>query len=203
MKQETINIKHLKSNRGQVKGLPSNPRFIKNDKFAKLCKSIQEDPEMLKLREIVAYDNNGELVVIMGNMRLRAMKELGIKEASVKILPSDTPIEKLKAYTLKDNSNYGEYDFDLLSIEWDLSLLDSCAIELPEIVFDESSILTDNSLKEHDSKQDENTAKGYEDNPSEDDVDDYEDKSITNLMVSDVIYPTDNAFDIPVLRLDC
>lgn len=203
MKQETINIKHLNSNRGQVKGLPSNPRFIKNDKFAKLCKSIQEDPEMLKLREIVAYDNNGELVVIMGNMRFRAMKELGIKEASVKILPSDTPIEKLKAFTLKDNSNYGEYDFDLLSKEWDLSLLDSCAIELPEITFDESSLLVGDSSNEFDGTQIKNTAKVEEDKPLEDDEEDYEDKSIINLMVSDVIYPTDNAFDIPVLRMDC
>lgn len=203
MKQETINIKHLKSNRGQVKGLPANPRFIKNDKFAKLCKSIQDDPEMLNLREIVAYDNNGELVVIMGNMRFRAMRELGIKEASVKILPNDTPIEKLKAFTLKDNSNYGEYDFDLLSKEWDLSLLDSCAIELPEITFDESSLFVGDSSNEFDGTQIKNTAKVEEDKPLEDDEEDYEDKSIINLMVSDVIYPTDNAFDIPVLRMDC
>lgn len=205
MKQETINIKQLKNNRGQVKGLPANPRFIKNDKFIKLCKSIQEDPEMLNLREIVAFDNNGELVVIMGNMRLRAMRELGIKEATVKILPSDTPIDKLKAFTLKDNSNYGEYDFDLLSKEWDLSLLDACDIEIPKITFDEIPLLSGNVTpqgEEQDAQKETTAKEGDEEFPIEIEEEE-EEKSIINLMVSDVVYPTDNAFDIPVLRMDC
>lgn len=206
MKQQTINIKSLKSNRGQIKGLPANPRFIKNDKFAKLCKSIQEDPEMLNLREIVAYDNNGELVVIMGNMRLRAMRELGIKEASVKILPSNTPIEKLKAFTLKDNSNYGEYDFELLSKEWDLSLLEACDIEIPEITFDETALLgiDDNTQTDNYDTQEELTAIDEDESSAEiEEEDEEEEKSIINLMVSDVVYPTNNAFEIPVLRMDC
>lgn len=91
----------------------------------------------------------------------------------------------------------------MLSKEWDLSLLDSCAIELPEITFDESSLLVGDSSNEFDGTQIKNTAKVEEDKPLEDDEEDYEDKSIINLMVSDVIYPTDNAFDIPVLRMDC
>lgn len=197
-----LKLSAIEPNKGQIEGLPKNPRFIKDEKFKKLVKSIEEHPEMTAMRELLVYPlDNGKHIIIGGNMRYRAMKELGIKEAPCKVIPQDTTIEQLQAYTLKDNSGYGEWDFVLLSKEWDLSLLDSCAIELPEIVFDESSLLIDNSLKEHNHKQDENTAKGSEDYPSEED--DYEEKSIINLMVSDVIYPTDNAFDIPVLSMDC
>ena len=197
-----LKLSAIEPNRGQIEGLPKNPRFIKDEKFKKLVKSIEDNPEMTAMRELLVYPlDNGKHIIIGGNMRYRAMKELGVKEAPCKVIPKEATIEQLQAYTLKDNSGYGEWDFDLLANEWDLSLLDSCAIDLPEITFDESSLLVDNSSKEH-NKQDENTAKGNEDNPSEED-DDYEEQSVINLMVSDVIYPTDNAFDIPVLRMDC
>ena len=102
MQKQLVKTSQLKSNTGQIDGLPKNPRILKDDKFEKLKKSIQEDPEMLELREIIAYDNNGEFVVVCGNMRLRAMQDLGIKEAPTKILPHETPIEKLKAYKTED-----------------------------------------------------------------------------------------------------
>ena len=136
MEQKIVKISKLHPNNGQVAGLPKNPRIIKDDKFRKLVKSIKEDPEMLGIREVVAYDNHGELVVIMGNMRLKALKELGIKEVPCKILPSDTDVEKLKAYTIKDNSGFGEWDFDMLNAEWDLNLLEDCAIEMPDVDLD-------------------------------------------------------------------
>lgn len=66
-------------------------------------------------------------------MRLKALKELGYKEAPCKIIPVGTTVEQLKAYTIKDNSGFGEWDFDMLSSDWDLSLLSDCAIDLPEI----------------------------------------------------------------------
>lgn len=96
METREINIKELHLNTGQVQGLPKNPRFIKDERFEALKKSLQEAPEMLKLRELIAYDNNGELVVIMGNMRLRAMRELKFKTAPVKVLPQSTPPRKIK-----------------------------------------------------------------------------------------------------------
>lgn len=129
VKLETVKLDKLHLNNGQVEGLPKNPRFIKDDRFSLLVKSIEESPEMLKLREIVAYDNNGELVVIMGNMRLRAMKELGIKETVAKILPQDTPVEKLKEYTIKDNVAFGSTDWDCLANEWDLEELTDWGVE--------------------------------------------------------------------------
>lgn len=132
---ETVKIKlsKLKSNTGQVDGLPKNPRFIKDEKFEKLVKSIKEDPEMLNLREVLAYDTGTELVVIAGNMRLKACKELGIKEVPCKILPTDTPLQKLKAYTIKDNVSFGEHDFDLLREDWDLGELESWGIDMPVV----------------------------------------------------------------------
>ena len=155
-----LKLSAIEPNKGQIEGLPKNPRFIKDEKFKKLVKSIEEHPDMMAMRELLVYPlDNGKHIIIGGNMRYRAMKELGIKEAPCKVIPQDTTIEQLQAYTLKDNSGYGEWDFVLLSKEWDLSLLDSCAIELPEIVFDESSLLIDNSLKEHNHITDHNIDK--------------------------------------------
>jgi len=131
MQLKKIKISQLKSNTGQVEGLPKNPRLIRDDKFKKLVKSLQDDPEMMELREIIAYDNSGELVVICGNMRLKALQELGEKEAPVKILPKETPVEKLKAYTIKDNVPFGENSWDDLANEWDADLLQEWGLEMP------------------------------------------------------------------------
>ncbi len=75
-----IPLAKLQLNTGQVAGLPKNPRFIRNDKFERLVKSLQDDPEMTILRELVAIEHNGTYVVIMGNMRLRALREIGSKQ---------------------------------------------------------------------------------------------------------------------------
>lgn len=131
MKITKIKLSKLNLNSGQVEGLPKNPRFIRDEKYEKLLNSLREDPEMIELREIVAYDNNGELVVIMGNMRLRALKELGEIETTVKVLPSETPVSKLKAYTIKDNVSYGEHDWDALANEWDSDKLADWGLDLP------------------------------------------------------------------------
>jgi DNA modification methylase len=131
MQALSVKISSLKNNTGQIEGLPKNPRLIRDEKFAKLKKSLEDDPEMMQLREVIAYDNNGELVVICGNMRLRALKDLGVKEVPVKVLPTDTPIEKLKAYTIKDNVPFGEHDWSDLANEWDAELLEEWGLDVP------------------------------------------------------------------------
>ena len=130
---ETTNIKisQIEVNKGQIEGLPKNPRFVKDEKFKKLVKSIEENPEMLGYRELLVYPHGGKYIVIGGNMRLRACKQLGYKEVPCKVLPQDTTIEQLKAYTIKDNSGFGEWDFDLLANEWDLGELNDWGVELP------------------------------------------------------------------------
>lgn len=128
-----LKLSKLEANKGQIEGLPKNPRIIKDDKFRKLVKSIEDNPEMTSLREILVYPYGEKYVVIAGNMRLKAMKELGYKEAPCKIIPEETTVEQLKAYTIKDNSGFGEWDFDMLNEEWDLNLLEDCAIEMPDV----------------------------------------------------------------------
>jgi hypothetical protein len=120
MKVETVNINKVKPN-------PNNPRLIKNDQFRRLVKSLQEFPEMLSLREIVVDE---DYVVLGGNMRLKALHEIKVKEVTVKIAEGLTPDQK-KEFVIKDNAGFGEWDFDMLANEWgDLSLGD-WGIDLP------------------------------------------------------------------------
>lgn len=126
-----LQIASLAKNDGQIEGLPANPRFIKDEKFAKLKASIQENPEMLALRELLVYQQGKQYVIIGGNMRYEAMRELGYTEAPCKVIPADATTEQLRAYTLKDNSGYGEWDWDLLSNQWDMEELDAAGIDLP------------------------------------------------------------------------
>lgn len=133
MQATTIKISKLRHNEGQIEGLPKNPRFIRDYRFAKLVKSIQDDPEMLELRELLVIPFNQTFLVIGGNMRLRAMRELGYSEAPCKILPEDTPVEKLRAYTIKDNIGYGEDNWEDLANEWDTDELEIWGVEFPSI----------------------------------------------------------------------
>lgn len=133
LQSQMLKLSAIEPNKGQIEGLPKNPRFIKDAKFKKLVQSIEEHPEMTAMRELLVYPlGNGKYIIIGGNMRYRAMKEVGIKDAPCKVIPQNTTIEQLQAYTLKDNSGYGEWDFDLLANEWDLSMLENCAIDLPD-----------------------------------------------------------------------
>lgn len=126
-----IDIKFLEGNTGQIDGLPKNPRFVKTDKFEKLIKSIKEDPEMLELRECLVYPYKNYFVVIAGNMRLQALKELKYKKVLCKILPIETSVEKLKAYTIKDNVSIGNHDFDLLANDWEPNQLIEWGLDIP------------------------------------------------------------------------
>lgn len=150
MEIKKIPLSKLHLNTGQIKDVPKNPRFIKDERFAALKKSIEDDPEMLSLRELVAYDNNGELVVILGNMRYRAMKELGYKDAPVKVLPAETDAKKLRAYIQKDNIAFGQNDWDLLGNEWDVTELEDFGLECDFLTDNED--MTDN---EDEGKNDE------------------------------------------------
>lgn len=150
MKQELVHITKLVNNKGQIEGLPKNPRFVKDHKFVQLKQSIKDDPEMLELREVIAVDYNGELVVIAGNMRLNACLELGIKEVPCKILPQETPVEKLKAITIKDNIGYGEHDWDALANEWDVEELAYWGLDLPLDFVNENEFSEDFQLPDGD-----------------------------------------------------
>ena len=126
-----IDIKRLELNKGQVEGLPKNPRFIRDERYKALVKSIEDAPEMLKLRELLVVEHGSKFVVIGGNMRLRACKELGMETVPCKVLPADTPVAKLREYAIKDNNGFGEDDWDVLANEWDAEELQEWGMELP------------------------------------------------------------------------
>lgn len=155
MQAKTIKLSDLHLNTGQIKDVPKNPRFIKDERYEALKKSIEDDPEMLQLRELVAYDNNGELVVILGNMRYRAMKELGYKDAPVKVLPAETDAKKLRAYIQKDNIAFGQNDWDLLGNEWDIEELQDFGLECEFLEKEDDIDLDEMFDKEEEKEKDE------------------------------------------------
>ena len=132
-KSQNIALAKLETNKGQIDGLPKNPRIIKDTKFEKLKKSIEDNPEMLGMREVLVYPYNDKFVIIGGNMRYTACKELGYKELPCKVLPADYSAEQLRAITIKDNVAFGENDWENLANEWDEFELLDWGIDVPEI----------------------------------------------------------------------
>jgi hypothetical protein len=110
----------------EVKSNPNNPRIIKDDKFQKLVKSIKEFPEMLSIRPIVV---NSDMVVLGGNMRLKACKEAGLKEIVI-IKADDLTEEQQNQFIIKDNVSFGEWDWDELANKWDEKSLKEWGIDL-------------------------------------------------------------------------
>jgi hypothetical protein len=98
----------------EIKPNEDNPRLIKDDKFKKLVKSIKTFPEMLELRPIVV---NNDMVVLGGNMRLKACKEAGLKEVPI-IKAENLTEEQQREFIVKDNVGFGEWDWDILANEW-------------------------------------------------------------------------------------
>lgn len=129
---KNIKLAELSPNNGQVPGLPKNPRFIRDTRFEALKKSIEDAPEMLALRELIVYEYQGKYIIIAGNMRYRAMKDLGFGDAPCKVLDKDTPVEKLREYTIKDNQAFGADDWECLANEWDAEELSSWGMETPD-----------------------------------------------------------------------
>jgi hypothetical protein len=119
----------------EIKPNTNNPRFIKDDKFRKLVKSIKEFPEMLELRPIVV---DSDMVVLGGNMRLKACIEAGLTEVPILIADQLTEEQK-KEFIVKDNVGFGEWDWDLLANEWDTNKLKDWGMDL---------ILSDDDIEE-------------------------------------------------------
>lgn len=152
-------------NDGQISGIPKNPRFIRDERFDALVKSIIDDVEMLQLRELLVVPYADEYVAIVGNMRLKAVIHVrgmddddfmkiveekqdddnfnewlqaitafrSSKDILCKVIPIDTPIEKIKAYIIKDNVGFGQDDYDLLANEWDEQELTDWGMILPDL----------------------------------------------------------------------
>jgi len=120
-----MNIQKVKL--AEIKKNPNNPRLIKDEKFNKLVKSIKEFPKMLEIRPIVV---NSDMVVLGGNMRLKACKEAGLKEVPI-IFADDLTEEEQRQFIIKDNVGFGEWDWEQLANEWDTGKLEEWGLDIP------------------------------------------------------------------------
>ncbi len=104
-----------------------NPRYIKDKEFIEMVESIRDFPEMAEVRSLVC---NTDMVVLGGNMRLKAMQAAGWTEVPVSIV--DWPEEKQREFIIKDNVGYGFWDWDELANKWDIEELKKCGLETPD-----------------------------------------------------------------------
>jgi hypothetical protein len=111
----------------EIKSNPNNPRLIKDDKFHKLVKSIKEFPKMLEIRPVVV---NADMIVLGGNMRLKACKEAGLKEIPI-IFADDLTEEQQKEFIIKDNVGFGEWDWEMIANEWDAEQIEEWGLDVP------------------------------------------------------------------------
>ena len=119
---EKVKINEIFSN-------PVNPRTIEKNKFKKLCNSIKEFPEMLKLRPIVV---NSDMSILGGNMRYKACQEIGLKEVYI-IKAENFTDDQIQQFIIKDNVGFGEWDWDILANTWDVEKLNDWGLEVPSI----------------------------------------------------------------------
>ena len=117
---------------GTIKNNPNNPRVIKDDKFKKLVQSIKELPEMAEVRPVVV---NADMVVLGGNMRLKAMREAGWKDIPIQVVDWDE--DKQRQFIIKDNVSGGEWDWEMLANEWDADELQEWGLDLPDMKVEE------------------------------------------------------------------
>ena len=115
-----------------IKPNPKNPRVIKDEKFAKLVQSLKDFPEMLEKRPLVCFtDTDGKLVVLGGNMRLKAAKEIGLKKLPV-MLADDWTEEQKSQFLIKDNVGFGEWNWEELQADWDVEQLGEWGLDVPQ-----------------------------------------------------------------------
>jgi DNA modification methylase len=127
---QLINIELIKPN-------PKNPRTIKDDKFKKLVKSLVDFPQMLEKRPLVCFtDKDGKYVVLGGNMRLKAAKDIGIKALPI-LLADDWTEEQKAEFLIKDNVGFGDWDWEELNADWDTEQLEEWGLDLPDFGVEE------------------------------------------------------------------
>lgn len=146
-----IPLNKLINNTGQLqeRGIPKNPRFIRDDDYKKLIKSIQEDEDYLNHERLHVIEYGDKYIVLNGNQRLRALKELGIKETEVTVYDKDTPAETIKARIIKSNHSYGKDDMDALANDgWDLEDLSDWGLIVHDTNFDDIDSFFENTSED-------------------------------------------------------
>ena len=142
-----ISLEKLEVNKGQLEGLPENPREVTEREFKLLKANIKKYPKLLNKRGLLVYPlENGNYIIIGGNMRYEALKELKYKSAPCQIIEKETDVETLKAYTLIENKHYGRWDWDAIANQWEELQLEEIGIDLP--IFDSGEETNDDEGKE-------------------------------------------------------
>ena len=124
MQTQRINLKELEQNKGQIPGLPANPRQWTKDEIDRIAKSLKETPELFEARPIIVIPHEGKYVILGGNLRYEGCKKNKAKDAPCFVMPADTPTEKLMEIVIKDNGSFGAWDYDALANEWDVPFTD-------------------------------------------------------------------------------
>ena len=119
MEIKRLRLTDLEINRGQVPGLPSNPRQWSRGDLDKLIQSIKDTPELLEARGPIVWPYEGKYIILGGNMRFSALREMNAVDTPCIVMPEDTPTEKLREIVIKDNGQFGAWDYDMLANEWD------------------------------------------------------------------------------------
>lgn len=121
-------------NIAEIKPNPNNPRIINDAKYKKLVQSLQDFPDMLTKRPLVCFtDTDGKLVVLGGNMRLKAAKELKMAQLPI-VLADDWTEEQRREFLIKDNVGFGEWNWDELANDWDSDKLTEWGLDIPGFV---------------------------------------------------------------------
>lgn len=122
----------------------TNPRFIRDEKYRKLLKSIQESSAFMQLRPIIVDVN---MMILGGNMRYKACQELKLKEVDFDIFTqemADEMNQKAKdegreektyqqycdEFIIKDNVGFGEWNYDDLANKWDSEQLEEWGLDV-------------------------------------------------------------------------
>lgn len=125
-----------------LKKHPKNPRTIKDESFRKLVQSIDQNPDYFEARPIILSDRTGDLIIIAGNQRYAAAKEIGIKDVPTVLIPALTE-EKEQEIMIRDNISNGDWDYDMLAADWDSSDLQEWGLDMPDWSVEEDKNLSD------------------------------------------------------------
>ena len=163
--REMIDITKLLYNEGQIDGVPKNPRYLKESEHDNLVKSLADSPEFLEYKPLMVYGlEDGTYVTICGNMRLRVANELRIggntnfDKLPCFVLKTDTPIQKIKEYAIKDNVQAGNWDWDeLANGEWEIEDLDDWGVNTSFLNAGESDADTLDGLFDTEDDKEEKT----------------------------------------------
>lgn len=163
--RDMIDITKLLYNEGQIDGVPKNPRYLKESEHDKLVKSLADSPEFLEYKPLMVYGlEDGTYVTICGNMRLRVANELRIggntnfDKLPCFVLKTDTPIQKIKEYAIKDNVQAGNWDWDeLANGEWETDALQDWGVNTSFLNAGESDADTLDGLFDTEDDKEEKT----------------------------------------------